>query len=55
MAFETKALLIAIAKIAAKAENAEEVYAAVAEMANSEGVILKPYAEAANESSKKDN
>ena len=43
--YETKVILIAIAEIISKAENVEEVYKAVAEMANAEGVILKPYEE----------
>jgi hypothetical protein len=45
MAYETKTLLASLAKIAAKAETAEEVYDAIAEIANIEGVILKPYDE----------
>ena len=46
MAYETKVLLIAIAEIIRKSKNLEEVYRAVAEMANAEGVILKPLNEA---------
>ena len=42
MAYETKALLIAIANIIRKSENIKEIYAAVEEIANAEGVILKP-------------
>ena len=38
-------ILIAIAKIISKAESVEEVYKAVAEIANAEGVILKPFEE----------
>jgi hypothetical protein len=48
VAYEPKVLLIAIAKIASKAGNVEEVYNAVADMANAEGVVLKPYEEAVN-------
>lgn len=45
VAYETKVLLIALAKIVRKAENIEEIYEALAEMANAEGVILKPLEE----------
>ena len=45
MGYETKVILIAIAEIISKADSVEEVYKAVAEMANAEGVILKPYEE----------
>ncbi len=54
MAYETKVLLIAIAKITSKANDVEEVYNAVAKMANAEGVVLEPYAEAVKENTKKD-
>jgi hypothetical protein len=43
MAFETKALLVAIAKIIVKSDDLEEVYSAVADIANTEGVILEKY------------
>ena len=43
MAYETKVLLIALAKIVRKADNIEEIYEALEEMANAEGVILKSY------------
>jgi hypothetical protein len=46
MAYETKTLLASLARIAAKADSAKEVYEAIAEIANIEGVILKPYEEA---------
>ena len=42
MPCETKVLLIAIANIIRKADNIEEIYKAVEEMANAEGVVLKP-------------
>ena len=45
MAYETKVLLIALAKIVRKADNIEEIYKAIEEMANAEGVVLKPYDE----------
>ena len=48
MAYETKVLLIALAEIALRT-NAKEVYKAIAKMANSEGVILKPFDEAKSE------
>jgi len=40
--YEIKVILIAIAEIVKKSKNIQEVYEAVAEMANAEGVILKP-------------
>ena len=43
MAYETKVLLIALSKIVRKAEDIEEIYEALEEMANAEGVILRPY------------
>ncbi len=50
MAYETKALLIAIANIMRMAEgDMEKAYKALAEMANSEGVILRPYKDDAPE------
>ena len=48
VAYETKVLLIALAKIVRKAENIEEIYEALEEMANAEGVILKPLDEKTN-------
>ena len=42
MAYETKVLLIAIAKIIRKADNIKEIYEAIEEMANAEGVVLQP-------------
>ena len=45
MAYETKVLLIAIAKIISKADNIEEIYEAVEAMANAEGLVLKPLEE----------
>ena len=46
LAYETKVLLVALAQIVCKAENIEEIYASLMQMANSEGVILKPYEDA---------
>jgi hypothetical protein len=43
MAYKTKVLLIALSKIVKKADNVEEIYEAIAEMANAEGVVIKPY------------
>jgi len=40
MAYETKVLLIALAKIISKADSIEEIYKAVQKMANAEGVVL---------------
>ena len=42
MAYETKALLIAIANIMRLSKDMKQAYEALAEMANAEGVILKP-------------
>ena len=41
MSYETKVLLIAIAEIISRADSVDEVYKAISEMANAEGVILK--------------
>ena len=49
VAYETKALLIALAEIACKAKNPKEIYRAIAKMANAEGVLLKSYEEAVAE------
>ena len=43
MAYETKVILISIANIIKKAQSIKEIYEAVQEMANAEGVILKPF------------
>ena len=45
VAYETKALLMALARIIARADTKEEIYEAVADIANVEGVVLKPYEE----------
>ena len=42
MAYETKVLLIAIANIIRKSNCLEDVYKAIEEMANAEGIVLKP-------------
>jgi hypothetical protein len=42
MAYETKALLIAIANIMRLSKDMKQAYEALVEMANSEGVIVKP-------------
>ena len=42
MSYETKVLLIALAKIVRKADNVAEIYETIEEMANAEGVVLKP-------------
>jgi len=42
VAYETKVLLIALAKIVRKADTIKEIYDAIEEMANAEGVVLKP-------------
>ena len=45
VAYETKVLLIALAKIVRKADSIKEIYEAIEEMANAEGVVLKPLTE----------
>ena len=42
VAYETKVLLIALARIVRKADNIKEIYEAIEEMANAEGIVLKP-------------
>ena len=42
MAYETKVLLIALAKIVRKADSIEEIYKAIEDMANAEGLLLEP-------------
>ena len=49
MAYETKVLLIALSKIVRKADNIGEIYEAIEEMANAEGVVLKPLEEKSEE------
>ena len=44
VAYETKVLLIALAKIVRKADTIEGIYEAIEEMANAEGIVLKPLA-----------
>jgi len=41
--YETKVILVAMSKIIRKADNLKEAYEALEEMANAEGVILKPF------------
>jgi len=48
MAFETKAILISLAN-AALVNNSKPMYKLIAQMANVEGVVLKPYDEAKEE------
>jgi len=45
MAYETKVLLIALARFAIMTKS-KAMYEIIAEMANAEGVVLKPYDEA---------
>jgi len=45
VAYETKILIIALSKIVRKADDLMEVYEALQEMANAEGVILQPFDE----------
>ena len=43
MAYETKVLLIAISRIVREIKDPRKIHEALEEMANAEGVILKPY------------
>ncbi len=55
MAYETKALLIAIGHIIRMADgDIEKAYNAVAEIANAEGVVLKPYKDDTKSAPEKD-
>ena len=49
VAYETKVLLIALSKIVCRADSVKEVYKAIKDMANAEGVLLKSYDEAKSE------
>lgn len=49
MAYETKVILTAIARIIVKSKDIKEAYKAVQEMANAEGTILKNYEDAKKE------
>lgn len=51
MAYETKVILIALAKHALNT-NSKEMYKIIAEMANAEGVVLKSWDEAKAENEK---
>ena len=51
MAYETKALFIAIANIMRLSKDMKQAYEALAEMANAEGVIIKPLDEEDQEQS----
>ena len=48
-AYETKVILNALAYILRKANSLKEAYEALEEMANAEGVVLKPFEEAQEE------
>jgi len=56
MAFETKALLVAIGELIRSSKSAEEAFRRVAKVANTEGVILDPFEETddANERKQKE-
>jgi len=49
MAYETKVILNALAYIIRNADSLKEAYEALEEMANAEGVVLKPFEEAKEE------
>ena len=46
MSYETKVLLISLAKIISSAKNLEEVYQVVVDMADADGVKIKSFSEA---------
>ena len=52
MAYEIKVLLIALSKIVKKASNVEEIYDAIADMTNAEGILLGPFDEDTDEDKK---
>ena len=43
VSYDTKVLLIAIANIVRNCDNVRDIFAAIEEMANAEGVVLKPF------------
>ena len=45
MACETKVLLIAISRIVRETKDPRKIHEALEEMANAEGVILRPYSD----------
>ena len=49
VAYETKVILNALAYILRNANSLKDAYGALEEMANAEGVVLKPYEEAKEE------
>ena len=44
-AYQTKVLLIAIANIIRKSDNLKDVYRAIEQMANVEGILIRPWEE----------
>jgi hypothetical protein len=55
MANETKVILVALANIVRKAKSIEEIYEALLEMANAEGIVLKPLNEEQHRIEEKEN
>jgi len=49
MSYEIKVILIALAYIIRNANSLKDAYEALEEMANAEGVVLKPFEEAKEE------
>jgi hypothetical protein len=43
--YETKVVLVAVSNIMRKSKSLKEAHTALEEMANAEGVVLKPFAE----------
>ena len=43
MALETKVILVALAKIARLSKDPREIYKAIEDMANVEGIVIEPY------------
>ena len=42
MSYETKVILIALGEIVSNADSIEDIYEAIAKMANAEGLMLEP-------------
>ena len=43
MSYDTKVILIALANLCRRVDNVKEVFDVIEEMANAEGVVLKPF------------
>ena len=52
--YETKVVLVAVSNIMRKSKNLKEAHEALEEMANAEGVVLKPFDESENKEKESD-